>query len=197
LWDSNYSEPSWIGTNAGTVRLIPWLSEIVAAEYPGTKLAITEWYYGGGNHISGAIAHTEALGAFGRHGIELATLWPHSEDDAFVKAAFRVFRNYDGEGAAFGDTSVGARTTDDDVLAAFASLTRDDQLVLVVINRTDEEQQVELEIDHDANLLPARAFTLTSESPDLRESEAPDRVGRNHFQREFPPYSVSVLEFAP
>lgn len=197
LWDPNYVESSWVGSVAGAVRLIPWLSDIVAEQYPGTKLAITEWYYGGGNHISGAIAHADALGAFGRHGVELATLWPHTPDDAFVKAAFRVYRNYDGEGAAFGDTSVGARTTDDEVLAAYASLTRADELVLVVINRSDAAEEVELDVEHTATLTPSRAFTLTETGPDLRESDLPDRVGRNHFRSEFSAYSVSVLEFAP
>lgn len=197
LWDPNYSEDSWIGSVAGAVRLIPWLSDIIAAQYPGTKLAITEWYYGGGSDISGGIAHADALGAFGRYGVELATLWPHSNNDAFVRAAFRVFRNYDGKGAAFGDTSVGARTSDDDVLAAYASLTEDDTLVVVVINRTADEQDVELEVDQSRALSPGRVFVLSDQGPELKKAEPPTKTSKNHFERKFAARSVSVVEFEP
>ena len=78
LWDSSYRETSWIQNvlGADAIRLLPRLKGKIAAHYPGTKLAITEYNYGGGNHISGAIAQADVLGIFGREGLFAATLWP-------------------------------------------------------------------------------------------------------------------------
>ena len=55
LWDPTYTESSWItqwSTN-GPIKLLPRLQTKINNNFPGTKLAITEYNYGGGNHISG------------------------------------------------------------------------------------------------------------------------------------------------
>ena len=39
------------------------------------KIAITEYNYGGNNHISGAIAQADVLGIFGREGVFAANFW--------------------------------------------------------------------------------------------------------------------------
>ena len=68
LWDPGYSENSWIVNDSlhAPIRLLPRLKDKISASYPGTRLAITEYNYGAGNHISGAIAQADALGIFGR-----------------------------------------------------------------------------------------------------------------------------------
>ena len=38
----------------------------VANDYPGTKTAITEYNWGGQEHINGALAQADILGIFGR-----------------------------------------------------------------------------------------------------------------------------------
>ena len=89
----------------------------IAAHYPGTGLAFTEWNYGGGDHISGAIAYADVLGIFGREGVDLATYWPlHERRELRLRPPSRAFRNYDGAGGHFGDTSVRATTSDVDQL---------------------------------------------------------------------------------
>ena len=75
---------------------MPWLQAKLDGHYPGTQLAFTEWNYGGGDHISGAIASADVLGLFGRYGVGLATYWALHEDETFAYAALRAFRNYDG-----------------------------------------------------------------------------------------------------
>jgi hypothetical protein len=77
LWDPTYNEGSWVNrVQGGPIRLLPLLREKVAAHYPGTKLAITEYFYGRGGDISGGIAQADVLGIFGREGVFAATLWP-------------------------------------------------------------------------------------------------------------------------
>jgi hypothetical protein len=47
LWDPTYDERSWVTeVTGGPVRLLPRLREQIAAHYPGTRLAVTEYYYG-------------------------------------------------------------------------------------------------------------------------------------------------------
>jgi len=141
LWDPDYVDESWI---AEPVRLIPRMRDWVDAHYPGTKLAIGEYNWGALDDINGALAQADVLGIFGREGVDLAMLWdPPAADDpgAF---AFRAFRNYDGVGGRFGETSV--RTTaeggvgsggdrGDSGVAIHAALRgSDDALTVVAIN---------------------------------------------------------------
>src|SRR5262249_15070543 len=71
LWDPTYVDESWI---ADTVRLIPRMRDWAATRYPGSKLAITEYNWGGLEHINGALAQADVLGIFGREGLDLATI---------------------------------------------------------------------------------------------------------------------------
>ena len=100
IWDPNYPDESWINGTEGwpTVRLIPRMRDWVASNYPGTKLAITEYNWGALDHINGALAPADALGIFGREGLDLATLWAAPDPDQPGAFAFRMYRNYDGPG---------------------------------------------------------------------------------------------------
>src|SRR5204862_1549709 len=74
LWDSTYTETSWITqyvTN-GPIDLLHWEKAKIDAHYPGTRMSFSEWDYGGGNDISGAIAVADVLGIYGREGVGLA-----------------------------------------------------------------------------------------------------------------------------
>ena len=117
LWDPSYRDESWIGTE---IALIPRLRKWIDEQYPGTRLAITEYNWGGEQDASGAVALAMVLGVFGREGVDLATYWTHPPVDSPAGAAFRLYRNMDGRGAVFGDRSVPAASNNRNV-AAFAS----------------------------------------------------------------------------
>ncbi len=106
LWDPTYTDESWI---ADQVQLIPRLKQWIAENYPGTGLGITEYNFGGQGDASGAVAQAEALGIFGALGVQLATTWTHPSPDSPAGAAFRLFRNFDGAGATFGDAALPVR----------------------------------------------------------------------------------------
>jgi hypothetical protein len=146
LWDAKYVEKSWIAQDYlgnQPINLLGAMKAKIDANYPGTKLAITEYYYGGGADISGAIAEADVLGIFGREGVFAANLWHlGSTDDRYIQAAMRAFTNYDGKGAKFGDTSVYAATSDDARSALYASAqTGSSDLTLVAINRSADAVQ--------------------------------------------------------
>jgi hypothetical protein len=124
LWDASYVDESWIansGIEGGVIRFIPLMREWVKANYPNTKLAISEYNWGGFEHINGALAEADVLGIFGREGLDLATLWGVPKVTDPVTFAFRLFRNYDGNGGQFGTTSVFASSTQQDDLAVYAA----------------------------------------------------------------------------
>ncbi len=155
LWDPTYDEESWITepwfTN-GPVKLLPTLQGKIDTYYPGTKIGITEYNYGGGDHISGGIAEADVLGIFGREGVFAAGEWPMSGNEPFIAAGFQMYRNYNGANGAFGDTSVLASTSDNAASSIYASLDSQDptHMVLVAINKTDHAVSADEHELHDA-----------------------------------------------
>lgn len=141
LWDPTYEDESWIKDTEGgpAVWLIPRMHEWVDQNYPGTKLAITEYNWGALDHINGALAQADVLGIFGRERLDLATLWDPptaAEPGAF---AFRIYRNYDGQNGRFGDMSVSATSTAQGQLSVYAAeRTSDGALTIIVINKTGQ-----------------------------------------------------------
>ncbi|HJW71701.1 MAG TPA: glycoside hydrolase family 44 protein [Geothrix sp.] len=144
LWDPTYVETSWITRDAlpdgdKPIRLIPRMKAKIDANYPGTKLAITEYNFQGGSHISGAIAQADALGIFGQYGLFAATRWEmDSGHEAMEEAAFLLFRGFDGAGANFGDTSLMTISSDTASVSAYVSQdsAHPGRYVIVAINRS-------------------------------------------------------------
>jgi hypothetical protein len=137
LWDPEYGDESWIGTQA---MLIPRLRRWIDQQYPGTRLAITEYNWGGQGDASGAVALAEVLGVFGREGVDLATYWTFPPPGSPAGAAFRLYRNFDGQGATFGDRSLPA-TSGHPAVAAFASRhSESGELDVVVANESQSSQ---------------------------------------------------------
>ena len=144
LWDPSYVESSWITNDVlhGPIDLLPGLQAKIANDYPGTGLSISEWDYGGGNEISGAIADADVLGIFGQQGVTDAAYWPLFGNETFSNAAFEAFRNYDGNGGSFGDTSIQAISSDPSTASVYASMNAANhhQLVFIAINKAHHGQ---------------------------------------------------------
>lgn len=199
LWDDSYVEQSWITefSTGGPIALLPRLRAKIAAHYPGTELAITEYYYGGGADISGAIAQADVLGIFGREGVFAAALWHlGSTDDAFIWAAFAAFRDYDGAGGAFGATSIEAVTDDVEASSIYASVDGD-RVVLVAINKSTADQTAGIAVTHHARLTTAAVYQLTAASPSLQPAGDLPITLTNAFTYTMPARSVTVLVLAP
>lgn len=139
LADPTFTETSWITqtgngfTDGRGLNLIPTLKRSIDDFYPGTKLAITEYSFEGRHNISGAIAQCDALGTFGREGVYLANYFFPVRD--YITAAFRIYRNYDGQNSTFGDTTVACTISDNAAGSSFASVDREGRLHLVVTNK--------------------------------------------------------------
>lgn len=204
LWDPTYVETSWIsewGTRVnnqpGPIKLLPRVQRDIDDFKPGTKIAITEYNYGGTNHISGGIAQADALGVFGTQDVFAATFWSlHGDAESqFASGAFKMYLNYDGAGGSFGDESIAAATNSISQSAVYASLDSEDpsRMTLVAINRTSSAKTTALEVTHDQRFDVAEVYQLTS------ASATPQRVADipielvNAFLYTMPAYSVSTI----
>lgn len=180
LWDPSYKEQSWI---PGPIRLLPRLREKIEKHYPGTKLALTEYYYGGGADISGGLAQADVLGIYGREGVFAAALWHLGKtDDRFIHAAVLMFRNFDGQGGAFGDTGLEVTGGDPAKASLYASVDAKGRKVYVAINKAAAPLKIQIGAGR------AQAWRLTSAEPKPLAAGDVDLAAV-----ELPPLSVTTL----
>jgi mannan endo-1,4-beta-mannosidase len=199
LWDPTYMEKSWIAGETGKpIRLIPWLLDKINERYPGTKLSLTEYDYGGADHISGGLAQADVLGVFGREGLYLGNYWGSGPGNgplpAYIKAAFKLFRNYDGKKGTFGDTAVAATPADQAKASIYAATDtkRKGQLTVLVINK---ELRVHLQWQDrlkGGKYAKAQVYTLDASSPDIK-AQAPVDVKDGVVQYKLAPLSAALF----
>jgi hypothetical protein len=200
LWDSTYTETSWITQSTkAPIRLIPRLKTKIDQHYPGTKLSISEYNYGASNDISGGIAQADVLGIFGREDVFAATVWMMNATNAFIYGGFAMFRNYDGNGATFGDTSVAASTTSVDTSSIYASVSSQEptKVIAVAINKAANPISATITINHPTQFAAADVYVLTSASATPAKGAAITANGANTFSYTMPARSVSTISFGP
>jgi uncharacterized protein (TIGR03437 family) len=143
FWDPNYLVPGADLADATgkqvAPQLIPRLHQWVDQNYPGTRLAITEYMWHALGSITGAIAQADILGIFGRERLDYGTLWAPPAPNQPGAMAFKIFLNYDNRGSQFGETGVSANTDDPDTLSIFAAQRSDSALTVLVLNKTTSD----------------------------------------------------------
>ena len=195
LWDSTYTDESWI---AAPVYLIPRMRGWVASDYPGTKVAISEYNWGALDHINGALAQADVLGIFGREGADLATLWSPPTSAQPGAFAFRMYRNYDGNGSAFGDTAVMASSADQGSLALYGALrSSDGALTVMVVNKTSTPQTSTLALSGFTPAASAAVYRYSGSDTAAIEHPTDQPVSGTGFTRTFDPVSVTLLVLMP
>ena len=203
LWDSTYRETSWIQTSLGNngINLLPRLKDKIATNYPGTKLALTEYNYGGANDISGAIAQADVLGIFGRESVYAATLWPLESNNNFIFGGFEAYRNYNGTNGSFGDTSIRATNSDVVTSSVYASVDAGNaaRMVIVAINKSGTVKTAGIAVTHTVQFRTAQVYTVTSASPSgAPVAGTPINITlTNAFQYSMPANSVTTLVLVP
>jgi hypothetical protein len=195
LWDPGYVEQSWVaGSAGGPIALVPRIEGQIARNYPGTKLGFSEWNYGGGNHISGAVATADVLGIFGREGVDLANVWP-SGSEPFTETAIAIYRNYDGAGARFGDTAVSAVTSSIRSSSVYAAVdaANPGRLVIVAINKRTAPTTATIVVAGDPSRTSASVWVVSGSSPTIEVAPALSASQPGTFTYEMPALSVSVI----
>lgn len=195
LWDPTYVEDSWIADSLGKkpIVLIPNLLKQIDKNYPGTKLAITEYDFGGGKAPSGMVAEADVLGVFGRYGVWAATHWGISDNRPATLAGMRAFLAFDGK-AAFGDIGLGVKGENPAQESLYAS--RDsknpNRFVFVLINKQTTPLSRSVRIDG-LKSGTTRAFLANPEDP-LHPKATKAQFGAGTLAVDLPPLSVMTVE---
>jgi hypothetical protein len=196
LWDPGYVEKSWItqnSTQGKSIQLIPWLKGKIDQDYPGTGLGFSEYDYGAGDHISGGIAQADALGIFGKYGVSLAAQWGKLKP--YNLAAFRLYRDYDGKGSAFGDTEVSSGSDDIIQTSIYASTDskRNGVLWVVVLNKNQRESLTgKFEIQGKEGYKNWQRYGFNPQSAEIKLMGS-GALCQNKFDYSLPPLTASLF----
>lgn len=202
LWDTTYTEDSWVAQwgTSGPIYLLPRIQAKINAHYPDTKIAITEYYYGGGDHISGGIAQADVLGIYGREGVFAANLWRlGSTNHSFIYGGFEMFRDYDGNNGSFGNTSIQATNSDVANASVYASMNagNPNEIVIVCINKSNSAQTAGIDLTHTVAFNTVEVYQLTSANSQPQQQADLNITLTNAFQYTMPANSVTTLVLRP
>jgi len=201
FWDPSYivTGDYWIrdiDNNGAPVapRYIPRLREIIDQNYPGTRLALTEYNFHALDTLNGALAQADLLGIFGREGVDLATLWGPPKPTDPGAFAFKMYRNYDDMGGAFGETGVQGVSADQGQLAVYAALRSDLSLTAMVINKTGNDLSSSLQLANFAPGHQAQVWRYGSENLGAIVRQPDVETG---LAAVFPANSITLLVIPP
>jgi len=183
LWDPTFTDSTnsnpWIYEELGNtpINLLGRLQAKINAEFPGMKISITEYENGGWNHIAGTIAQADNLGIFGAQGLFAASFWPPNGTYPYALAGFRAFRDFDGAGANFGNTSLQSTSSNVQNVMVYASSdsTTPGRFVFVAINRSTTSQVTA--INGQSLSGTARLFQMTAASTQGQNPIQPVSIG--------------------
>jgi hypothetical protein len=174
------------------------MKQWVAANYPGTRLAISEYNWGALNDINGALAQADVLGIFGSQGLDLATLWGPPADADPGAFAFRMYRNYDGANHGFGDVSTQAASADQGTLAVYAAQrSADDALTVMVINKVANPLTSTVTLAGYTPASTAAVYQYSSANVAAIEHPANQAVSAAGFTTTFPGNSITLFVMEP
>jgi hypothetical protein len=201
LWDPTYNGGTWVEQYDfnGPMQLIPRFRSWISANYPGTLLSLSEYSIDSGQKsIVDAIAEMDVLGIFGREPLDFANMWspPGAQDP--IAYAFRMFRNYDGNGSQFGDTSISAVSSDQGSLSIYAAQRSSDHAVtILIINKTTGPLTSAIAL---ANLTPpatAQVYSYSQASLTSIAHPSDAAITNNSVSYTFPGYSAVLLVVQP
>jgi hypothetical protein len=201
LWDPTYNGGTWVEQYDfnGPMQLIPRFRGWISTYYPGTLLSLSEYSIDSGQKsIVDAIAEMDVLGIFGREPLDFANMWSPPAPQDPIAYAFRMFRNYDGNGSQFGDTSVSAVSSDQGSLSIYAAQRSSDNAVtILVINKTTGALSSAIAI---ANVsLPSTAQVYSYSGASLTSIAHPSdaAITGGSLSYTFPGYSAALFVVQP
>lgn len=220
FWDPAYTDPNYLQPNYSTdanytssctppaqaPQLIPMMQAWVKNDYPGTRLAIDEYNWGGMEAINGALAQADILGIFGAYGLDLGALWPTSDPSGQIPGmmAFAMYRNYDGNSSTFGDMALASTSASQGTLSVYGAVrTADKAVTVMVINKTYGDLTETLSLANANSTGTAKAFLYSSANlaaivaqPDVTVTPPASGSTTSTLATTFPAQSIMLLVVA-
>jgi Glycoside hydrolase family 44/Bacterial Ig-like domain (group 3) len=201
LWDPTFNSGSWVEQYYfdGPMMLLPRFQNWIQTYYPGTKLSVSEYNFSSGtNPLVDALTEADVLGIYGRQSLDFANLWTVPQPTDPVAFSFRLYRNYDGAGGQFGDTSVDSTSTDQGQLSVYGALrSSDGALTVVVINKTTSAIQTSLTLANFNSSATSAVYTYSNANLAQIVAGMPVAVVSGALNYNFPAYSATVFVFTP
>jgi len=201
LWDPTFNSGSWVEQwyFDGPMMLIPRFQSWIQTYYPGTKLSISEYSFSSGTDpLVDALTEADVLGIFGVQSLDFANMWNVPQPTAPVAYSFRLYRNYDGAGSQFGDTSVTSTSTDQGQLSVYGALrSTDGALTVIAVNKTTGSIQTSLTLENFNPTPTAAVYTYSNANLAQIVAGTPVSVSANAVSYNFPAYSATVFVFTP
>ncbi len=142
LHDPAWDSESWLSDLGNTAPwhysrpgLIPRVRAWIDASCPGTGLSISEYNWGADNGASSALAQAEALAIFAREGVDMAARWIAPATGSLVERAFRLYLDFDGNGARVEGESTRATSANVDALGAYAIHQTGSRVMVLLFNK--------------------------------------------------------------
>jgi hypothetical protein len=201
LWDPTFNSGSWVEQYYfdGPMMLLPRFQNWIQTYYPGTKLSISEYGFSSGtNPLVDALTEADVLGIYGRQSLDFANLWTVPKPTDPVAFSFRLYRNYDGAGGQFGNTSVNSNSTDQGQLSVYGALrSSDGALTVVAINKTTSAIQTSLALANFTSSATAAVYSYSNANLAQIVVGTPVAVVSGALNYNFPAYSATVFVFTP
>lgn len=194
LWDPTYVEDSWITSavlNNNAIQLLPKINTSISDFYPNTKLAFTEYDFGGHDHISGGIAQADVFGIFGKNKVYLSNFFGEVTD--YLSAAFKIYRNYNGQNATFGNVGVATTNPNAQNFSIYAAVNdnNDKELHIIILNKSDAAKTAPIEIQNGQIAYHnAEVWGFDQNSANITQRTAVTGINGNVFSYTVPAYSV-------
>lgn len=193
LYEKGFVENSWIGQWCQeNIPILPTIQKSIDTYFPGTKLAISEYNFGG-EDLSATIAQAEALGCYADAGVYLATLWGGNE---YIYAGIKLYTNYDGNYSTFGDTLVPTVTDDVSLASSYSAINgNDDSVVTTMLTNksfTQEENAVITLKNSSSDYEAAAVYVVSGDSSEIRLLDVVD-VADNTVHVTLPAYSAAMI----
>ena len=197
-WDPAYDEGSWITQNiGGPANVLNRTLSRIAADYPGTKIGVTEYYPGGRNHIASGMAVVDTLGVFQRMGVNVAAMWPvgGNAGQQYAFGGLKLLRNADGAGLSFAGTVVTVQHPEIAPSSVFAGADSAKRVTVLVVNKTNAVRKFGLRAYNDSQLTSVAVYRIdaTHSSPYLATTDALTK--NNAYAYAAPALSATMLVF--
>lgn len=195
LYEKGFVENSWIGQWCQqNVPILPTIQASIDKYYPGTKLGITEYHFGGDDDASGAIAQAEALGCYADHDVYFASLWGGS---GYTLSALNLYTNYDGKGGSFGDMLIPTITDDVSLSSAYAASDAGDETKVTIMitnkNMTESENASVVFKNAEKDYKSAAVYAIYGDSDEIRLLDVVKNIDKNNLNVKLPAFSAAMV----
>lgn len=196
LWDTTYKEESWITQQSKYfLPLLPMVKKSIDRYCPGIKLSITEFNYGGYEDISGTIALADVLGTFGKYDIFAASHW--GSPGNFGKAAYRLYRDYDGNKSTFGDylvaSDVNKTWVNTSIYASSINQNMEELHIIVTNKNVKDKIDGKFKIKSEKNYTKATVYYVAEDSYQIKRDPVTVSISGNTFSYKMPAMSVAHI----